>query len=113
METIANSAEGTAAAAMVAHPSTGFLDDHFYADGSPTKDTEDCLGRIGRVNQVQISHHVVSPLDMTGVDRHGSYPRPWNQRSTQDISTWDWPYFHDDPQQETPAKWNDGHMVVD
>jgi len=46
VETIANSAGGTAAVAMVAQPSTGFLNGHFYADGSPTEDTEDCLGRI-------------------------------------------------------------------
>ena len=46
VETIANSAGGTAAVAMVAQPSTGFLNGHFYADGSPTEDTEDCLGQI-------------------------------------------------------------------
>jgi len=46
VETIANSAGGTAAVAMVAQPSTGFLNGHIYSDGSPTDDTEDCLGRI-------------------------------------------------------------------
>ena len=48
VETIANSAGGTAAVAMVAQPepSTGFLNGHFYSNGSPTEDTEDCLGRI-------------------------------------------------------------------
>ena len=46
VETIANSAGGTAAVAMVAQPSTGFLNGHFYADGSPTEDTEDCLGEL-------------------------------------------------------------------
>ena len=46
METIANSAGGTAAVAMVAQPSTGFLNGRFLPDGSPTEDTEDCLGRI-------------------------------------------------------------------
>ena len=37
VETIANSAGGTAAVAMVAQPSTGFLNGYFYADGSPPK----------------------------------------------------------------------------
>ena len=46
VETIANSAGGTAEVAIVAQPSTGFLNGRFYPDGSPTEDTEDCLGRI-------------------------------------------------------------------
>ena len=46
MTTATDSAGGTAAVAMVAQSSTGFLNGHFYADGSPTEDTEDCLGRI-------------------------------------------------------------------
>ena len=68
VETIANSAGGTAAVAMVAQPSTGFLNGHFYADGSPTEDTEDCLGRItvGLTRSKSLTI-VVSPLDMTGL----------------------------------------------
>ena len=46
VETIANSAGGTAEVAIVAQPSTGFLNGRFYPDGSPTEDTEDCVGRI-------------------------------------------------------------------
>ena len=46
VETIANSAGDTTAVAMVAQPSTGFLNGRFLPDGSPTDDTEDCLGRI-------------------------------------------------------------------
>ena len=46
VETIANSAGGTAEVAIVAQPSTGFLNTRFYQDGSPTEDTEDSLGRI-------------------------------------------------------------------
>ena len=42
VETIANSAGGTAEVAIVAQPSTGFLNTRFY----PDEDTEDCLGRI-------------------------------------------------------------------
>ena len=63
VETIANSAGGTAAVAMVAQPSRGFLNGHLYADGSPTEDTEDCLGRITRSKSLTI---VVSLLDMKG-----------------------------------------------
>jgi len=43
VETIANSAGGTAGVAIVAQPSTGFLNGRFYPDGTPTEDTEDCL----------------------------------------------------------------------
>ena len=52
---------------MVAQPSTGFLNGHFYADGSP-EDTEDCLGRItvGLTRSKSLTI-VVSPLDMIGL----------------------------------------------
>ena len=86
VETIANSAGGTAAVAMVAQPSTGFLNGHFYADGSPTEDTEDCLGRITVINQVQIPHHCCFSPGHDRVDWHGtstSDPCLWNQRFTQ------------------------------
>jgi len=46
VETIANSAGGTAAVAIVAQPSTGFLNGRFRPDDSLTEDTEDCVGRI-------------------------------------------------------------------
>ena len=46
VETIANSAGGTAQVAIVAQPSIGFLNAKYYSNGSPTEDTEDCLGRI-------------------------------------------------------------------
>ena len=46
VETISNSAGGTAAVAMVIQPSTSFLNGHFHPDGTPTADTEDCLRRI-------------------------------------------------------------------
>ena len=42
VETIANSAGGTAQVALVAQPSIGFLNGRFNWDGSPTEDTEDC-----------------------------------------------------------------------
>ena len=108
VETIANSAGGTAAVAMVAQPSTGFLNGHFYADGSPTEDTEDCLGRItvglARSKSLTI---VVSPLDMIGLIGMAqvlatlAYGIKGLRRG---ISTSDWPYFHDDPQQENTSQ---------
>ena len=68
VETIANSAGGTAEVAIVAQPSTGFLNTRFYPDGSPTEDTEDCLGRItvGLTRSKSLTL-LVSPLDMMGV----------------------------------------------
>ena len=72
---------------MLAQPSTGFLNGHFYANGSPTEDTEDCLGaNHSRVSQVQISHHSGFSPGHDRVDWHGtstSYPRLWTQRFTQ------------------------------
>jgi hypothetical protein len=67
VETIANSAGGTTAA-MFAQPSTDFLNGYFYADRSPTEDTEDCLGRItvGLTTSKSLTI-VVSPLDMIGL----------------------------------------------
>jgi len=49
VETIANSAGGTAQVSIVAQPSIGFLNTKYYSNASPTEDTEDtedCLGRI-------------------------------------------------------------------
>ena len=98
VETIANSAGGTAAVAIVAQPSTGFLNGHFYADGSPTEDTEDCLGRItvGLTRSKSLTI-VVSPLDMkvyAGAHRLGI--------GRTSIMT------HN---RKMPAKWNDGHST--
>ena len=68
VETIANSAGGTAEVAIVAQPSTGFLNTRFYQDGSPTEDTEDSLGRItvGLTRSKSLTL-LVSPLDMMGL----------------------------------------------
>ena len=66
--TIASSAGGTAEVAIVAQPSTGFLNGSFYPDGSPTEDTEDCLGRItvGLTRSKSLTL-LASPLDMMGL----------------------------------------------
>ena len=68
VETIANSAGGTAQVAIVAQPSIGFLNGRFYSDGTPTEDTEDCLGRItvGLTRSKSLTV-LVSPLDMLGL----------------------------------------------
>ena len=110
VETIANSAGGTAAVAMVAQPSTGFLNGHFYSDGSPTEDTEDCLGRItvGLTRSKSLTI-VVSPLDMIGLigmaQVQGLATLACGVKGLRrGIWTWDWPFFHDDPQQENNSQ---------
>ena len=53
---------------VVAQPSTGFLNGSFYPDGSPTEDTEDCLGRITvRLTRSKSLTLLASPLDMMGL----------------------------------------------
>ena len=68
VETIANSAGGTAQVSIVAQPSIGFLNAKYYSNGSPTEDTEDCLGRItvGLTRSKSLTL-LVSPLDMMGL----------------------------------------------
>ena len=68
VETIANSAGGTAQVALVAQPGIGFLNGRFNWDGSPTEDTEDCLGRITvGLTRSQSLTVLVSPRDMLGL----------------------------------------------
>ena len=86
VETIANSAGGTAAVAMVAQPSTGFLNVRYQPDGSPTEDTEDCLGRIhGWAYKIQIAHPGSLPIRHDGPYRYGTgtrYAGLWRARSS-------------------------------
>ena len=108
VETIANSAGGTAAVAMVAQPSTGFLNGQFLADGSPTEDTEDCLGRItvGLTRSKSLTI-IVSPLDMMGLIGMAqvlatlAYGIKGLRRG---VSTWDWPSFDENPQQANESQ---------
>ena len=68
VETIANSAGGTAQVAVVAQPSIGFLNGRFNRDGTPTEDTEDCLGRITvGLTRSKSTTVLISPLDMLGL----------------------------------------------
>ena len=104
VETIANSAGGTAQVAIVAQPSIGFLNGRFYADKSPTEDTEDCLGRItvGLTRSKSLTV-LVSPLDMLGLMGMAqvvatiAYGICGLRRGE---TTWTWPDFHQDPAQE-------------
>ena len=105
VETIANSASGTAAVAMVAQPSTGFLNVRYNPDGSPTEDTEDCLGRITvGLTRSKSTTLIVSPLDMMGhigmaqVLAAIAYGVQGLRRG---VSTWRWPNFHANPEQES------------
>ena len=104
VETIANSAGGTAEVAIVAQPSTGFLNTRFYPDGSPTEDTEDCLGRItvGLTRSKSLTL-LVSPLDMMGLMGMAQVIATIAygiQGLRRGETTWDWPNFNANPEQE-------------
>ena len=109
VETIANSAGGTAQVAIVAQPSIGFLNGRFYSDGSPTEDTEDCLGRItvGLTRSKSLTV-LVSPLDimlglmgMAQVVAAIAYGIRGLRRGE---TTWSWPAFDPNPEQENLAQ---------
>ena len=104
VETIANSAGGTAQVSIVAQPSIGFLNTKYYSNGSPTEDTEDCLGRItvGLTRSKSLTL-LVSPLDMMGLMGMAqviatiAYGIRGLRRGK---TTWRWPDFDPDPVQE-------------
>ena len=108
VETIANSAGGTAQVSIVAQPSIGFLNTKYYSNGSPTEDTEDCLGRItvGLTRSKSLTL-LVSPLDMMGLMGMAqvvatiAYGIRGLRRGE---TTWDWPDFDADPEQENLAQ---------
>ena len=104
VETIANSAGGTAEVAIVAQPSTGFLNTRFCPDGSPTEDTEDCLGRItvGLTRSKSLTL-LVSPLDMMGLMGMAQVIATIAygiQGLRRGETTWNWPNFNANPEQE-------------
>ena len=108
VETIANSAGGTAAVAMVAQPSTGFLNVRYQQDGSPTEDTEDCLGRItvGLTRSKSLTL-VVSPLDMMGLIGMAQVLATLAygvQGLRRGITTWDWPSLNTNPARENSSQ---------
>ena len=108
VETIANSAGGTAQVSIVAQPSIGFLNTKYYSNGSPTEDTEDCLGRItvGLTRSKSLTL-LVSPLDMMGLMGMAqviatiAYGIRGLRRGE---TTWGWPDFDADPAQENLAQ---------
>ena len=108
VETIANSAGGTAQVSIVAQPSIGFLNTNYYSNGSPTEDTEDCLGRItvGLTRSKSLTL-LVSPLDMMGLMGMAqviatiAYGIRGLRRGE---TTWGWPDFDPDPAQENLAQ---------
>ena len=104
VETIANSAGGTAEVAIVAQPSTGFLNGRFYPDGSPTEDTERLLRpHHGWTHTIQIPDSAGLPTRHDGAHRHGSgdcndclrHPRPQKRRNHLGLA-----YFNANPEQE-------------
>ena len=108
VETIANSAGGTAQVAVVAQPSIGFLNGRYYSDGSPTEDTEDCLGRItvGLTRSKSLTV-LVSPLDMMGLIGMAQVVATISygiQGLRRGETTWEWPVFNPNPEQENLAQ---------
>ena len=108
VETIANSAGGTAQVAVVAQPSIGFLNGRFNRDGTPTEDTEDCLGRITvGLTRSKSTTVLVSPLDMLGLMGMAqvlaavAYGIKGVRRGQ---TTWQWPTFNLDPERENQAQ---------
>ena len=103
VETIASSAGGKAEVAAVAQPSTGFLNGSFYPDGSPTEDTEDCLGRITVGLTSKSLTLLASPLDMMGLMGMAQVIAAIAygiQGLRRGETIWDWSTFHADPEQE-------------
>ena len=98
METIANSADshhGRTAQYRV-------LNGHFYSDGSPAEDTEDCLERI-TVGLTGPNPSPSSPFDMIGLIGMAQVLATLAcgvKGLRRGLSTWDWPFFHDDPTRE-------------
>ena len=108
VETIANSAGGTAQVAIVAQPSIGFLNTKYYSNGSPTEDTEDCLGRItvGLTRSKSLTL-LVSPLDMMvlmGMAQVVATIAYGIRGLRRGETTWEWPDFYADPEQENLAQ---------
>ena len=100
VETIANSAGGTAAVAMVAQPSTGFLNVRYQPDGS--------LGRItvGLTRSKSLTL-VVSPLDMMGLIGMAQVLATLAygvQGLRRGVTTWDWPSFNTNPARENSSQ---------
>ena len=112
VETIGNSAGGRAAVAMVAQPSTGFLNERYQPDSSPTEDTEDCLGRIHSwAYKIQIAHPSSLPLDMMdliGMAQILATLAYGVQGLRRGVTTWDWPPSIRIRHEKTAAKWKDG-----
>ena len=108
METIANSAGGTAQVAVVAQPSIGFLNGRFNRDGTITEDTEDCLGRITvGLTRSKSTTVLISPLDMLslmGMAQVLAAKAYGTKGVRRGQTTWQWPTFNPDPERENQAQ---------
>ena len=107
VETTVKSAGGTSQVAIVAQPSIGFLNTKYYSNGSPTEDTEDCLGITVGLTRSKSLTLLVSPLDMMGLMGMAqvvatiAYGIRGLRRGE---TTWNWPEFDADPEQENLAQ---------
>ena len=80
METIANSAGDTTAVAMVAQPSTGFLNGRFLPDGSPLMTQRTAWDASRLIDKVQVPSQNCLPTGHDGIN--------WNGASAGNIGTW-------------------------
>ena len=104
VETIASSAGGTAEVAIVAQPRTGFLNASFYPDGSPTEDTEDCLGRITvgltRSKSLTVLASLLDIMGLMGMAQVIATIAYGIHGLRRGDTTWEWPNFHADPERK-------------
>ena len=111
VETIANSAGGAAEVAIVAQPSTGFLNTRFYPDGSHGRHRRLLRPHHGRTHTFKILDSASLPARHDGTHWYGSgdcndclwHPRPQKRRNH-----WDRPAFNANPEQENLNKCEDG-----
>ena len=75
---------------------------------APTEDTEDCLGRITvGLTRAKSLTLLVSPLDMMGLIGMAQVIATIAygiQGLRRGVTTWDWPTFNDNPEQENLSK---------
>ena len=98
VETIASSAGGTSEVAIVAQPSTGFLNGSFYPDGSPRQDA-----LRSDLHDRKSLTLLASPLDMMGLMGMAQVIATIAygiQGLRRGQTTWDWTTFLADPEQE-------------
>ena len=109
VETIANSAGGTAQVAIVAQPSIGFLTQSTIPTAPPRKTRKTTLAASLSDSPAQNPNRIGLPAGHDGAHGHGSSCRDyciWHPRPSKRRNAWDWPNFNADPEQENLAQIN-------